>query len=139
MTGYDIQKEKQEAIDAGVRALYSLEDARKCLSSAKNWGFFDILGGGFIASLMKKDKMQNAQYYMDQAKYDLRNFSKELRDVEMRCDLNIETEDFLSFADWFFDGAIVDFMVQSRINKAIDQVDQAMYQINEILDAIENL
>lgn len=139
MTGYDIQKEKQEAIDAGVRALYSLEDARGYLTSAKNWGFFDILGGGFISSLMKREKMKNAQYYMDQAKYDLRNFSKELRDVEMQYNLNIETGDFLSFADWFFDGVFVDVMVQSRINKAIDQVDRAMYQINQILDVLENM
>ena len=31
-------------------------------------------------------------------------FSRELNDVNMACYLDIETGDFLSFADWFFDG-----------------------------------
>ena len=43
---------------------------------------------------------------MEQAKYDLRNFSRELNDVNMVCNLNIDTGDFLSFADYFFDGFV---------------------------------
>ena len=35
---YDIQKEKREAIDAGRKAISSLETARDNLNSAKNWG-----------------------------------------------------------------------------------------------------
>lgn len=38
---------------------------------------------------------------MEQAKYDLRNFSRELNDVNIACDLNINIGDFLSFADYF--------------------------------------
>ena len=38
---------------------------------------------------------------MEQAKYDLRNFSRELNDVNVACNLNINTGDFLSFADYF--------------------------------------
>ena len=36
--GYDIGKEKREAIDAGYRAINSLKTARDNLNSAKNWG-----------------------------------------------------------------------------------------------------
>ena len=39
--GYDIEKEKREAIEAGRRALNSLQAAKENLNSAKNWG----LGG----------------------------------------------------------------------------------------------
>ena len=51
--------------------------------------------------MLKHSKMDHAKQNMDQAKYDLRNFSRELNDVNMACDLHIDTGDFLSFADIF--------------------------------------
>ncbi len=46
--GYDIEKEKREAIEAGQRALSSLQTAKENLNSAKNWGLVDMFGGGFF-------------------------------------------------------------------------------------------
>ena len=68
--------------------------------------------------------MDQAKRNMEQAKYDLRNFSRELNDVNMACNLNIDTGDFLSFADYFFDGFVVDWVVQDRINNAKRQVEE---------------
>ena len=110
--GYDIEKEKREAIEAGQRALSSLRTAKENLNSAKNWGLVDMFGGGFFSTMLKHSKMDQARQNMEQAKYDLRNFSRELNDVNMACNLNINTGDFLSFADYFFDGFVVDWMVQ---------------------------
>lgn len=59
---------------------------------------------------------------MEQDKYDLQNFSRELNDVNMACNLNINTNDFLAFADYLLDGFVIDWMVQNRINKAKQQV-----------------
>ena len=84
--GYDIEKEKREAIEAGRRALNSLSAAKENLNSAKNWGLVDMLGGGFFSTMLKHSKMDQAKQNMDQAKYDLRNFSRELNDVNMACD-----------------------------------------------------
>ena len=75
---------------------------------------------------------------MEQAKYDLRNFSRELNDVNMACNLNINTGDFLSFADYFFDGFIVDWMVQDRINRAKDQVEDAIRRVEQVLRQLQN-
>ena len=82
--------------------------------------------------------MGDAKRNREQAKYDLHNFSRELRDVSMSYDLNIETGDFLSFADWFFDGFIVDWMVQDRINKAGGQVAEAIRRVEYILGELQN-
>lgn len=60
-----------------------------------------MFGGGAISSLVKRSKMDRAKQNMEQAKYDLQNFSRELADVNGVYHLNIETENFLSFADWF--------------------------------------
>ena len=123
---YDIEKEKREAINAGNRALNSLRTARENLNSAKNWGLADMFGGGFFTTMLKHSKMDQAKQNMEQAKYDFRNFSKELDDVNMACNLNIDTGDFLSFADYFFDGLIIDWMVQAKIREASDNVSEAI-------------
>jgi len=130
---YDLQKEKREAVDAGYRALDSLRAARENLDSAKNWGLWDMFGGGLISTMLKQSKMDSSKQNMERAKYDLHRFSQELRDVSISYDLDIEMGDFLSFADWFFDGFFVDWMVQDRINKAREQVSEAIRQVEDIL------
>ena len=58
--GYDIEKEKREAIEAGRRALNSLRTAKENLNSAKNWGLVDMFGGGFFTTLLKHSKMDQS-------------------------------------------------------------------------------
>ena len=54
--GYDIEKEKREAIEAGQRALSSLRTAEENLNSAKNWGLVDMFGGGFFSTMFKHSR-----------------------------------------------------------------------------------
>ncbi len=136
---YDINKEKREAIEAGERALQSLRYAQDNLNSAKNWGMVDLFGGGFISTMVKHSKMDRAQQYMEQARYDLQSFSRELNDVNMACDLHIETNDFLTFADYFFDGFVADWLVQDRINNARSQVNEAIRRTEQILRQLQSL
>lgn len=53
--------------------------------------------------------------------------------MNMACHLDIETGDFLSFAGWFFDGFVVDWMVQDRINQASRRVAEAICRVEGIL------
>ena len=124
---YDFEKERNEAIAAGERALTSLRAAREELRSAGNWGLVDLFGGGMISGLVKHSKMGNAQRYMEQAKLDLQSFSRELQDV------NMTVGDFLTFADFFFDGLIADWLVQDRINETKNQVEDAIRQVEDIV------
>ena len=133
---YDIEKEKREAIEAGLRTLDSLHAAENNLNSAKNWGLVDMFGGGFLSTMLKHSKMDQAKQNMEQAKYDLQNFSRELNDVNMTCNLNINTNDFLAFADYFLDGFVIDWMVQDRINKAKQQVREAIRRTENIIDQL---
>ena len=125
--GYDIEKEKREAIEAGRRALNSLQTAKENLNSA------------FFTTMLKHSKMDQAKRNMEQAKYDLRNFSRELNDVNMVCNLNIDTGDFLSFADYFFDGFVVDWVVQDRINNAKRQVEEAIRRTESIVNQLQRM
>ncbi len=58
---YDLEKEKREAVEAAKRALRSLREAEEQLNSAKNWGLWDMFGGGFISTMVKQSKMDRAK------------------------------------------------------------------------------
>ncbi|MCR5725898.1 MAG: hypothetical protein K6G24_00380 [Lachnospiraceae bacterium] len=120
----------QEAITAADVALTHLEAALGYLKSAKNWGIVDIIGGGLISSLVKHNKIGNAQNEMEAARASLQRFSRELQDVRQHC--TIEIGQFLTFADFFFDGLISDIMVQSKVKKAMGQCEDAIRQVHEI-------
>lgn len=81
--------------------------------------------------------MDQAKQNMEQDKYDLQNFSRELNDVNMTCNLNINTNDFLAFADYFLDGFVIDWMVQDRINKAKQQVREEIRRTENIIDQLK--
>lgn len=132
-----MRKEMKEAIDAGERALISLKNAKEKLNSAGNWGLFDMFGGGFISTMMKHSKMNDAGQLMENAKADLKNFQKELRDINVPLDLRMEVGSFLSFADFFFDGFVADYLVQSKIADAKEQVSDAIYKIEQILSQLK--
>ena len=123
----------KEAMDAGERALATLKSAQEKLNSASNWGIFDMFGGGLFSTIMKRSKMSDAQNLMETAKKDLKLFQKELKDVNVPLDLRIEVGSFLSFADFFFDGFVADYLVQSKITEAKEQVSDAIFRVEQIL------
>ena len=134
---YNRETEVREAIAAGERALDSLKDAKKSLNSARSWGIFDILGGRGLSGLVKHVKIGDAKSSLNRAKADLERFSRELSDVRELQGLDIEIGDFLTFADFFFDGFIFDIMVQSKIRQAQDNIDNAIYRVQMLLDKLE--
>lgn len=123
-------------IRAGERALASLREAQNNLNSAENFGIWDMVGGGFVSTMAKHSKMNRAKENMEKARYDLRDFCRELKDVNIVGHLDIETGDFLDFADYFFDGILVDWMVQDKINQASRQVEEAICRVEGILKQI---
>lgn len=133
---YEVEKEVREALHAGEQALMSLQEAQRYLNSAGNWGIVDILGGGLITDLIKHSKMNNAQQCMETAKQDLRQFQQELDDVDEYLP-NIKVGDFLTFADFFFDGFITDIFVQSRISDSKKQVAEAIFQVESIVNRLK--
>ena len=126
------EQEIHEAIAAADDALYALERAQKSLSSAGTWGIFDMLGGGFFTSIFKHGKLDQAQAELEEARAALHRFSSELADVDREVDLQIDIGEFLRFADFFFDGFVADWMVQSKIRNAERQVKQAIYKVENI-------
>ncbi len=132
MAVYDQVKEVNEAIRAGENALQSLYRAQEMLDKARTWGIFDIFGGNLISGLMKHSRLQEASRYMEEARRDLSYFQQELRDIQAPG-LSSVAGDFLTFADFFFDGFIADILMQSKINEARNQCAEAIRRTQELL------
>lgn len=125
-------KELQEARDAAQKGLRALEDLRNSLDSAAGWGTWDMLGGGMISTALKHSKIDEAKGQAIKAQRYLEHLSRELAEVQLNSDLRIELDGLLTFADFFFDGLIVDWMVQSKINEAKDRVRRIMSRVESI-------
>lgn len=134
-----MRQEINEAIAAGERALDSLERAQEKLNSARSWGIFDMLGGGFITDMIKHSRMEDASRYMEEAKHDLKIFQRELRDVQVPTEFRMEVGGFLTFADFFFDGILADYMVQTKIAEAREQVADAISRVRHLLDELKRM
>lgn len=130
----DYEKERREAIYAGERALDSLYEAQNQLRKARNWGFYDLLGGGFFSTLIKHSKIDNAKTCIERAKYDLQRFNDELKDVSYNLDIDIGG--FLTFFD-IMDSFFADLLVQSKIADASRKIEEAIDRVQEILRSLQ--
>ncbi|MDR9852554.1 hypothetical protein RJP21_02925 [Paenibacillus sp. VCA1] len=130
-------KEMKEAVQAGRSVLHDMEQARDYLQSARNWGTYDMLGGGMLSTHIKHNKIDEAMGYIHDAQTSLRRFGKELKDVEMHLSIEIDIGSFLRFSDYFFDGFISDWMVQGRINDTLSQVEEKLDAVKGIVRQIE--
>lgn len=135
----DRATEIREAIDAADAALKHLGNAADMLDDAGRWGIVDMLGGGLITTLLKHRKISDAQDEIDEAKRALRIFVKELDDVDEATGLNVELGSGLQFADIFFDGVLVDWIAQNKIDRAKQQVADAMRQVYAVRSQLERM
>ncbi len=126
------QKELREAIDAGNAGLALVAQIEEHLGSAKDWGTWDVIGGGILTDMAKHDHLDKAQALVQRLQSQLRRFQTELADVQVSSNLQISVNGFLGFADFFLDGLFVDWMVLDKINSASEQVAQTKKQIRGV-------
>lgn len=133
-------REIDEALYAGKTARQALADVIESLQSAKNWGVGDLLVGGIITTAIKHSKIDAARSKAHEAQRYLRRFARELSDVEPDADTSIAIEigSFMTFADYFFDGLIVDWMVQSKIQKSYDEVRKVKDSLRGCIGRLEH-
>lgn len=130
------RKELQEAIGAGTRAERSLDEVHSELRSAENWGTWDLLGGGTISTWAKHSKIDSAKRQAQIAQRHLRRFQEELADADRRLHISMDNfGGFSTFADFFFDGLIADWVVQSKIQNASGACNSAISKVTAVLDA----
>jgi hypothetical protein len=130
-------KEIAEAIVAGKSVLPDLEQAIKSLGSAENWGLWDMLGGGFISGMIKHSHIDEARESVNSAQNKISRFKRELADVQKEAEIQVKVWGLATFADFFFDGLISDWVVQSKIEDSLAQVNNAKNIITQAIKKLE--
>lgn len=126
-------RELDEAIIAGEDVSQLLDEALLALKKAQSWGNIDIFAkGGFITDMVKHQHIDHAEEVIRKAQASIRSFQKELLDVNKTTNIEINISGMLKFADFFFDGFISDFMVQGKINNALNQTRDEYDNVTEI-------
>jgi uncharacterized protein YlxW (UPF0749 family) len=132
-------KELSEAVQAGREVSSSLEQVLDSLESAKSWGTLDLLGGGLISTAVKHSRIDDARDGIHGVQMKMSQFKRELADVSERIELKIDITEFETFADFFFDGLIFDWIVQSKIAESLERTQGAQDMISRAIEELEDL
>ncbi len=137
-TNFSRKKEINDAIEAGEMALKGLRYAIQSLRKAQGWGTVDMLGGGLITTAIKHSNIDEAKQLIHDVQVWLNKFRRELSDIQMEGsgELIIELDSFTTFADYFFDNLIFDWVVQSKINRSLEGCETVC---NQVLDIVTQL
>ncbi len=127
--------ELNEAIEAGETALNGLRYAIQELRKAKNWGIYDMVGGGLIATAVKHSKIDEAKSLIQDVQVWLKIFKRELSDIKIIAsrELTVQLNSFSTFADYFFDNLIFDWIVQQKINRSLEACEEVCQKVLKLL------
>ena len=132
-------KEIGEAILAGKQLSGSLDQVIDSLESAKNWGTWDLLGGDLVATLVKHSRIDDARDGIEEVQAGMTRLTRELADIQDQVDLGIDITGFESFADFFLDGLIIDWIVQSKIVDSLERTQEASDSLSQVVKKLDAL
>lgn len=132
-------KELSEAIQAGESVLVELQQVIEALKSAERWGTWDMLGGGILSTAVKHNRIDEAREGIHELQAQISQFQRELADVRERIELKLDIGAFETFADFFFDGLIVDWVVQSRIVASLERTQDAKDLFSQAVSELKDL
>lgn len=128
-----------QALNLTNQLIAELDQAERQLSSARNWGFLDVLGGGLIVDLIKHSKLNNAKSSMDRVNYLLQELRRVLGGISMAGDYSMNVGVFETFADFFFDSGIVDVYMTAKIMSSLNEVRNLKNRCYELRDKLNNI
>ena len=129
------KKEINEALEAGEMALKGLRSAIQSLKKAQDWGTIDMFGGGLLSTAIKHTNIDEAKHLIHDVQVWLNKFNRELSDVKVETtgELTVQLDSFTSFADYFIDNLITDWVVQSKINRSLEGCETIYKQVLDIV------
>ena len=134
------KQEVREAVSAGSDARRIADRILSELDSADGWNTWDLLGGGgVITHMAKHGHLDEAQDLVSLLQSQLRCFKTELADIQIESSMQVNTEGFLRFADYFFDGLFVDWAMKEKISQSQGSVSSTKHQIAKVLDQLKEI
>jgi chromosome segregation ATPase len=132
----DLLREVDEAVWAGQVAKASITGLLHALSKAQALGKLDMIG--LASNWVKFEHIDDAHRHASAANRALSRFQMELSDVQSRHEafLALELGQLATFADYFFDDLVSDWIVQCRINRSHTSAGIARTRVNRTLQVL---
>lgn len=83
--------------------------------------------------IRSKQKLEAMFAQVQSSLRQLRRFQEELADPGQRLNVSLEVGGFSKFADFFFDGLIADWVVQSKIRDASEACSSALSRVSLVV------
>ena len=133
----DELREVGEAYSAANDVRRALKQCADSLESASNWGVYDMVGGGLVASVVKHGKMDEANEAAAVAQRALGRLERELADLGRSAKLEVRLEGLERFGDLFLDGLLFDWVSQSKIGRSRENVDKTIRRVRSLQERLE--
>lgn len=132
------KREVEEALYEGRKVLSQVDSILESLDKANGWAKWDTFGGGgLVSDMVKHDHLQTAQDKIRDLQWNLKSFKTELADVEIHTDIKVTIDDFLKFADYFFDGIFADWAVLDKISESKSKITSTRYEVMAVNSKLE--
>lgn len=115
-----------------------IDNAISSLDSASSWGWFDLFGGEFFSSLIKREKIRDANRHIDDISESLHRFNKELEDVDMHLPVGISDTLSDNAFDVWFDNIFTDIRVQGEIKEQLNELREFRGAIAELIQRLNS-
>lgn len=131
--------ETDEALSAANRVLCTADTALQHLRSSENWATYDIWGGGGIISHMAKyEHIDDAQKEFNRLNSQLKDFEKELLDINIQSTYeSIGIDSTTRAIDFWLDNIFTDLSVRDKIRDDIDNIRDLTNNINNIIKKLQ--
>lgn len=133
----DRLKELKEAKEAANQVIIRIDAGLNQLKSASSWGILDIFGGGLISSLVKRNKIGEANRSLEELSLSLKSLNKELSDVDISLPDAIPDSLSDELFDLVFDNIFTDIRVQGEIKENLIALKELKHAIVEIRDKVD--
>ena len=133
----DRLKELKEAKEAANQVIIRIDAGLNQLKSASSWGILDIFGGGLISSLVKRNKIGEANRSLDELSISLKSLNKELSDVDISLPDAIPDRLSDELFDLVFDNIFTDIRVQGEIKENLIALKELRHAVVEIRDKVD--
>ncbi|MGI5173733.1 hypothetical protein H0R92_09050 [Treponema sp. OMZ 840] len=132
--------EKIRDAQAVLNRLFPLIDsAEKQFKSARNWGFIDIFGGGFIVDMIKHYKLGSVSETMNNIQALLQNLQSLISHISIPTDYSMNVGTFSAVADIVFDCVFTDVYMQSKIMSSLKQVQDLRTQLELLQQTLQKI
>ncbi|MCP3917737.1 MAG: hypothetical protein GY711_19510 [bacterium] len=134
----------QRAMGCARKARRSLADAAEALKGARRWGLFDLFGGGWFASSIKHDRVNEARSHLRRARRYLRALGEEcaalgLGGRRLDAGLNADRASWNRGFDVWLDDPFTDMGAQTRIGNLSKAVVRAQRRLARTVDELTKL